>query len=1332
MIEQINFKNLQPYDGNAWQSFEMLCFVIAKRKFPGGNFTPINGKGGDGGVEFYLTKPNGDIIIWQCKFFERLDSPQKAQISKSYEVADKNHGSEMVEWVICSPIDFTPAGDAWFKDFCKGKKPIKAWGESVIVSFLNEYPDICNFFFNTKLFTKEWFEEHARFTLSHELVKAKYIPEAHQSTEEQDFLTFALYGERLAEKINSVLSELLWDRWYTGFEGELERLSNKSVDSDDNAEVQNLLLSYNREVGKVGNAIKEIVEALKNNDWHSYKSKVEPIRDISRSLNKSESELCGRYLKELHKGLFYISRMNEVVDKMVRLAEIYTYNDIHITGDASSGKSHISIDTFANYTDGTGRRPSIMVISRVLNSSMSAEAAIVESLGLTSGTTFDEVLESLNVASEVSGYKALILIDGLNELFGGLNMWKRGLCTIIQKVSKYPNILLVLTYRVSYIDAMGLKGYLSRDNNGRKLIEVDGFDWCEIDKVIDGYFSHFDISVKGVIPQWLKTMFAQKPIMLRLFCETHRGNKNVPVCNLTLIEIFDNYIDRINNKLIEDLEKDPYLEGDFLNEKLGLVAEVFWKTSAQFISAKRFRQLGDIKEMAAIDKESILVRDLDGQEEVLSFTFDVLGGYLIAKYLISRVRTIEELTALCNSREFMERLIINHDFSHPLRDVITGNLERLSFLKFGVQLLDSNVFSHCRMLPVIFESPMSLIQDKSEAVTDYIRCALKTTPGVLNGVPVENLTVSGHPANVDNLSIILRDLPADQRDLTWSECLRVNRRMLQFVESQGINGLIILALATTNLGLRRNIVNRLYNFARTSPKEYLGIIIRYITCNDDYVQEGILASMYGAVLSTQDFEDSLTIPCAGALESIILGDGGINLDNFLIRNYVRLILKLAERKGLILADEINVRLKGQSEEDARKSIGAWELAEHEEHPMYHDFSNYTLGAIIPNGSAYKNPPLKQRARWFIMQQIKQMGWNKEAFAICDREIEDSNYRPRVDFDDKIERYGKKYSWIGYYRLAKVLEDAGLLDCSWGSCRWRIPEVMFDPTFPSLGANIQLELPKLLGDLSTPNEDWIKTPFDINLTDGVLSRSFDDSEFVCIWGQYSEKDTGVRRNYKIFVKAMIVDSDRASDLSECLTISFDDFEYREPYQILRTFGAEFDCWNEASPSGEEDIDIRIGEKKTKVVIDENNWTEYVGRFENIGDEIEEISYNCKGFRIFNPVLIDLNEYNSQNGEYYYLAKSLKDDLKLKHNPNSPNLLDGTEGREALKVIQYLPNDVEGTCIFVYLRKDLLSQWLAKNNKRLVWLIWGEKETWDESADSRWPIHNYEYFSIGVQL
>lgn len=239
MIEQIDFKKLLQYDGAAWQSFEMLCYVIAKRQYPNGKFTPINGKGGDGGIEFYLTLSSGKIIIWQCKYFDKLDKAQKKQIEDSYNTAVKNHGANIEKWIICSPIDFTPSGDKWFKDFCNGKLPIEAWGESELVNYLTHMPDVCNFFFNAKYLTHEWFNSHASLMLSNDLVTSKYIPEVHHQTGEQQEIISLLYADAIGERIGQIKELYWWDYYLNGIRLSKEAL--RGEDFDKIAEVDSLL-----------------------------------------------------------------------------------------------------------------------------------------------------------------------------------------------------------------------------------------------------------------------------------------------------------------------------------------------------------------------------------------------------------------------------------------------------------------------------------------------------------------------------------------------------------------------------------------------------------------------------------------------------------------------------------------------------------------------------------------------------------------------------------------------------------------------------------------------------------------------------------------------------------------------------------------------------------------------------------------------------------------------------------------------------------------------------------------------------------------------------------
>ena len=91
----IDWNKLYDYNNYKFKSFEYFCFCIAKRQFDEkGNFTSIDGSGGDGGIEFYLKLNNGDYWGWQAKFFDnppRLNrSGRKNQIMNSFISSIKN------------------------------------------------------------------------------------------------------------------------------------------------------------------------------------------------------------------------------------------------------------------------------------------------------------------------------------------------------------------------------------------------------------------------------------------------------------------------------------------------------------------------------------------------------------------------------------------------------------------------------------------------------------------------------------------------------------------------------------------------------------------------------------------------------------------------------------------------------------------------------------------------------------------------------------------------------------------------------------------------------------------------------------------------------------------------------------------------------------------------------------------------------------------------------------------------------------------------------------------------------------------------------------------
>lgn len=114
-------------------------------QFP--NAKPVDGKGGDEGIDTYIGDFDGAIHIYQHKYFlNRLQSAQRRQIERSLAQALATH--TMVSWTLMLPIDLNPAEIRWFETLRK-KAPgviIDWWGKSKLELLISEQPALATDF----------------------------------------------------------------------------------------------------------------------------------------------------------------------------------------------------------------------------------------------------------------------------------------------------------------------------------------------------------------------------------------------------------------------------------------------------------------------------------------------------------------------------------------------------------------------------------------------------------------------------------------------------------------------------------------------------------------------------------------------------------------------------------------------------------------------------------------------------------------------------------------------------------------------------------------------------------------------------------------------------------------------------------------------------------------------------------------------------------------------------------------------------------------------------------------------------------------------------------
>jgi hypothetical protein len=226
-----DWSTLHALNGNQQYAFEELCFQIVKELHGrDGVLVRVDDSGGGDGVEFYLTRPNGEEWGWQSKFYpDGRISSRYDQIRQSLARACEVH-PRMTKWFLCAPGNLTVQEDCWFfgKPLPPGhKKPrgrtpvplplsipnqrvidLEYWGDSQFTAWLSEprFVGKKHFFFGELELSLEWFSHQFRkHTAS---LKDKFNPNLHIESQIDSSIHNILGDEVFFGQVESELAQL--------------------------------------------------------------------------------------------------------------------------------------------------------------------------------------------------------------------------------------------------------------------------------------------------------------------------------------------------------------------------------------------------------------------------------------------------------------------------------------------------------------------------------------------------------------------------------------------------------------------------------------------------------------------------------------------------------------------------------------------------------------------------------------------------------------------------------------------------------------------------------------------------------------------------------------------------------------------------------------------------------------------------------------------------------------------------------------------------------------------------------------------------------------------
>lgn len=1216
MYYLIDWSKLKPYKTDKRKSFEEFCYQIAERLYgKSGTFTSIDDSGGGDGVEFYLTLQNSDEWGWQAKFFPdggRLNqSGRKAQIKKSLLTSLKHH-PKLKKWILCTPSDFTTSEITWYKKLheqTKEKFPdviLEHWDERKFNSFLSHpvFVGIRNYFFGELELSIEWFKKQVNKQLHN--VGNKFLPTLHTENS-ADFYVHALLDEiefrEDFEQKNGNLRNYI-HQFGTAFEN-LKDEDDKLVDWSN---TKKKLLAYATQMGAVfaqlDKTFTEISIYLHSNQFDQIKridlssmeqAAEETVREYSQILHDFDPEHLSFHgeektrrshvsnIRRVSTSPLYISQ--EVVSLLHSVKQnINTVNQNQLTlfGKASIGKTHIACHICQDRI--SKNLPAILLLGKHFFVGSPIEKQILQILDIPDRYSWNDFIQALNVAAKAHRTKIPIVIDALDEA-QTVNIWKNELAGFSCKLDDLLQVALITTCRISY------KSEIWQSREPPNAVETSGFEPESVEEAIEKYFNHYKI--KADITSTPLEQFSN-PMFLRIFCETNnherKAEKQIYLGEQTLFQVFESYLEQCNVTISSKLSKN--ISAHVVEEALRRLGRELWKRKDRYIRLSEAVEIIDGKNLAELDwkqsltyallDEGLLIdRDLIAGEDNLLFAYNLLGGYIIAKELIQAL-TDAEIDTLVASQEFEDSLLSeNYSILHPLHEDILRCFALLLPTLKGKYLnrISKNQTAFDYSVKVLFEIAPEFV-DASSAKLLIDLFAHPEDRKLLLNLAANTMKHVGHPLNIKFWDKLLTDLSMSERDLSWTEYVRLNstkflKDLKKFEKvSRGKNPdtvqqLLLLEakyyrwILTSTIRELRDIATRaLYWYGRRFPSDFFDLVAESLAINDHYIPERMLAAAYGVAMALQyDFQNSefrekiLPKEARRIYELMFKENAPYATTHILSRDYAQRFIEIAlNHDSCVLSPEEKTRVCPPFHDGGIRNWGESEEKDEGNYregsmPVHMDFGNYTLGSLVPDRGNYdfENVDYK-KVRANFLWRLYDLGYSHDLFAEVDREIYWHNSRfSRFGEGDKADRYGKKYSWIAFFELAGFRQDNSLLPAFFAD-EDRIPDADIDPSFPDPPMECEIITSDYLGDRSSSLSDWIVNGGGVDVSQNLIPKKLIEAEgpWVLIDGHVSQEDIEVSRSRFILLRGLLVKKHQAAEIVKYLSAKEDVSRSSSPY------------------------------------------------------------------------------------------------------------------------------------------------------------------------------------------
>lgn len=1335
---------------NKKTAFENMCRILFNYYFFN-NKAILKQKFDNPGIEIEPINLNGEKISFQSKYIESNNIYQ--QIKHSIEAAVNCYSGELdVIYIFCNK-DLDQASKS-YKNILSIVEPHNIRLECIcnqeILSIIetNDYKTIKQLFFGKHNLSKEWFDANLKTSL--EDLEPRYVSGFNVNTEIQNYFELKYMSDEMFGILANYLLE--WKK-------SLKHIYLKDTN------IESVRMKINQLSLPTKENIEEIFEWYKL--FNSERDKIKVLlEECDKELTNTIDDKKRNIILEKRRDIYKVINVIEETDlSNNQLFKSLKSNVLFIEGEAGIGKSHLL--GFEAEKHGNSFDRTILLLGQKLIGNNSPLEQIKEQLN--TSLEINTLLDTLEGLGEVDGSNTIIMIDALNESSNN-QIWKKYLNTLVNEILKYKHIKLIATIRNTYINQIFSSAIQSKiENNEIFLIEHYGFEGI-LDEAITKFLSYYNIPTDTIA--YLGYSFVN-PLFLKIYCKAYT-NKIKSIGTISLSDVFNNYINEEEIKIKEKLNIDdtyPYCR--IILERL---ANYLFNNKKTFIDIEQLYNINNSianydKIISAMLKSKLLVSYFIDEKEIVYFGYERILDFYIANIIINQ----------CNSKDKFYKFLI----TDVLKFGEHKRFERRNAIGIfsALSILASEKFNE-EIINVLNELNVENYE-RQQMIQDYINNLIyrddtkinktKLLEGLSNNINNQSLldsfynvliVLSGrenNPLNALYLHEYLKQKRLNIRDAYWTVFINDNYyagttlyNNISYFENKEFVGnyntkklyvvLLTWFLTSSNRLLRDKSSRCIINLLKNDYDLMVELLDLFNDVNDPYIIQRLYGIIYGAVLKSKNNIDKLTNLSIKIYNSIFNKE--IIYPDILLRDYALNILEYAKYINCKLPFEVEkcrppyAKIKiptidNSVEEyftfNGKNFTGANSIKSSLTPNIdggYGDFGRYVFQSAL---SYFEGVDIKNLYLYSLKYIKDELGYTNELFSDYDRYVQSRENFSRHN-TTKIERIGKKYEWIAFYRVLAIVSDNYKLSLKYddqssdkykGS--WNPYVRDFDPTLDLVNSNkvydINLKLNQPIYNNWSNNKDWVNNKDDvINFKDIIFLKDNHEQDWVFLYGHLrdlSNKD--YEKDYKEvwrMVSAYVIKSEEYLNfINKLKAIPLWGRWFPESGDKYNIFSREY-CWSPAYKdeftNNDFNIEIRTGEKLKKtdtrpifefvknsssvsnssklIVVGEETYTfdehvkERIGNVKPLWNSyIWEEQYDAskeESIGIYLPsqeIIESLNLIQKENGIFYCEDKMVVADFSL----------------------------IKGETNGLYIKKSYLNKFLKDKGYEIFWVCIGEK-------------------------